>query len=248
MQSHIGCIYSTFPMLEITLVESESLEIPIWLDFFLLYVFKCLHQSMQSHTGCICNFFPCVFSNDSPNWTRDERFTATLITLVSCTFLQKSGHLEHAKSHWLHFIQFFPMFDFSPLCVFKCFLFANFLHGWIFLIFFYHILLFIFKCVLNVSVCILNSDIWIRISWYSNLVGLFSAVFFSLCVFKWVLKLNTWKDTKSHWLHLLVVFSPLRVFKCVPKLPAMSHWLHFCDFLPTVCIWWFLKLSTWWDT
>ena len=97
---------------------------------------------------------------------------------------------------------------------------------------FYHILLFIFKCVLNVSVCILNSDIWIRISWYSNLVGLFSAVFFSLCVFKWVLTLNTWKDTKSHWLHLLVVFFSTACFQMCPQIACNVTLVAFLWFSP----------------
>ena len=39
-----------------------------------------------------------------------------------------------------------------------------------------------------------------------------------LCVFKWSLKTCALEDAKSHWLHLLD-FSPLWVFKCLPKIP-----------------------------
>ena len=68
---------------------------------FLSVSLNCLHEMIQSNTGCIClTFLHCVFSASS------NRLHPPL-----CVF--KRVLKEGAKSHWLH------LFDFSPLCAFK---------------------------------------------------------------------------------------------------------------------------------
>ena len=65
---------------------------------FLSVSLNCLHEMIQSNTGCIClTFLHCVFSASS------NRLHPPL-----CVF--KRVLKEGAKSHWLH------LFDFSPLC------------------------------------------------------------------------------------------------------------------------------------
>ena len=69
---------------------------------FLSVSLNCLHEMIQSNTGCIClTFLHCVFSASS------NRLHPPL-----CVFKRVLN--EGAKSHWLH------LFDFSPLCPCTC--------------------------------------------------------------------------------------------------------------------------------
>ena len=96
-----------------------------------------------------------------------------------------------AKSHWLH------LFDFSPLCIFKCFLKSpaseDAYSHWLHLLDFSPLC--VFKCVLKLPA---QKDI--KLHW----LHLFD--FSPLCLFKCVLKLPAQKEAKLHWLHLLEFF------------------------------------------
>ena len=101
MQSHTSCIYLAFLHCGFSNVSSNGLpermhnHIGCIFLAFLHCAFsnvpsKCLPHRMQSHIGCICG----TFSN----------MDFQMILQGTCV----------KRSHWLH------LFDFSPLCVFKC--------------------------------------------------------------------------------------------------------------------------------
>ena len=129
------------------------------------------------------------------------------------TFWQKQYH-KNRSTRFLFFLnsrhfcrQFgdsYPIYDFFPLCIFKCLLKvpaseeAN--PHWLHLCNFPPMC--VFKCLLKLSA---REDV------KSHRLHLFD--FSPLCVFKCVLKLPAWEDVYSHWLHLFN-FSPLCVFKC----------------------------------
>ena len=83
---------------------------------------NCLLETSQSHIGCICTaFLHCVFSNVFSNYLPDKMHSHIgyiCLTFLHCAFfktLLKLNGWEHVKLHWLH------LFEFSPLCIFKCF-------------------------------------------------------------------------------------------------------------------------------
>ena len=57
---------------------------------------QCLHERMQSHTGCICEtFLHCVFSSESSNWPRSVMYNyigCICVTFLRCVFSNASSN------------------------------------------------------------------------------------------------------------------------------------------------------------
>ena len=82
-----------------------------------------MSPQMTRLKGCIIRlvaFLQCEFSNVSSNDLLEKRHSHIgyiCLIFLHCAFSNVfSNHLPEAKSHWIHLL------DFSPLCIFKCFL------------------------------------------------------------------------------------------------------------------------------
>ena len=114
----------------------------------------------------------------SPQFASVWECIVTLIAFV-CLCVFKWPTWEESKSHWLH------LFDFSPMCVFKCLLNSHasedakshWLH-W-----FYFSPLCVFKCVLKWPAWQEAKLHWLHLFDFSP-----------LCVFKCLLKMPAWED------------------------------------------------------
>ena len=102
MHSHIGCICLTFLHCAFSNVSSN-----------------CLHKRKQSHIGCIClTFFHCAISyvsSKSLDLNRQSHI-GCICSNFSIVRFQMCAQIA-----WPN-IGYTCLFDFSPLCVFKCFL------------------------------------------------------------------------------------------------------------------------------
>ena len=127
MHSHIGCICFEFSSVHVFKYVLNPLgsEQPVSL--------VCRPQlagrpsidmrSRHIHTGCICLIFSTVCFHlcpqiAGPKGSKDA-LVAFVLTYLHCVFKNESSNViyrENTESHWLH------LFDFSPLCVFKCLL------------------------------------------------------------------------------------------------------------------------------
>ena len=157
---------------------------------------------MNSYKDCIYFIFLYSVGKNQRN--------ATSVTLHSLrqaiwgfmiTWILRLPAWENAKSHLLHF------FDFFPLCAFKWVLklpaSVDRKSHWLHLIGFS--LELVFKCILKMSSWADAKSHWFYLFDLSP-----------LCVFKCLLKWPASERAESHWLHLFD-FSPLCIFKCLLK-------------------------------
>ena len=133
IHNRTGCICLTF--LHNALPNEPTNCLPGRIHIHTSYIcLTCLHhgfsnvssnrlpERMHNHTGCIClTFLHCAFSNVSSkhlDHSMHNRIGCICLTFLQCVFkwVLKVSAREDAKSHWLH------LFDFSPLCFFKCLL------------------------------------------------------------------------------------------------------------------------------
>ena len=87
---------------------------------------KHLHRKMQTHIGCICwTFLYCVFSND-PLKSLHEMMQSHIDCICSTfhrgVFSNVFSNCLPERMHTHTGCICLTLFDFSPLCVFKCFL------------------------------------------------------------------------------------------------------------------------------
>ena len=86
IQSHIGCICSTFLHCAFSNVSSAH-----------------LHNRMHSHIGCIClTFLHCAFSNVSSNYLHEKRQShigCICLTFLHCVFSNVSSKRLPEKRH-----------------------------------------------------------------------------------------------------------------------------------------------------
>ena len=130
MHSHIGYICFEFSSVHVFKYVLNPLgseqACSHWLHLF--DFFHCVLSSVSSNcrpkrirrrTGCICSYLRCVFKNESSNVIYRENIESNFMILeffFNLYFWIISTYIFNMESHWLH------MFDFSPLCVFKCLL------------------------------------------------------------------------------------------------------------------------------